>query len=256
MSHKSFARFRAISIAIFVVGVVSAGFAYSLHKRNGPQLRPRKGFTLRMKETTIPVTPRQPGPLEILSANTTRYQRSDGTFKQVRVYYDAKGAVVKKDILFGIPGQGVFSIKSPKGPLEFLSSMPPKEKTSYVPIDDGHNQPRFLRDDWVQGYQTYVLHFPDDDGSGYSDLYCAPELDGTPIRRVYVSIGGVGIEEAVEIKLGDPDDRVFGPLPNFMINYDLFRSKISTMEEAGKHDVAQAMQKELDDQIAKEWRQP
>ena len=251
MSHKSFARFRAISIAIFVIGAVSAGFAYSLHKRNGPQLRHRKGFTLKMESTWIPVIPRQPGPLERVSAKSIRYQRSDGTFKGVGVYYNASGIVVKKDIALGIPGQGVFSINNSHGPLNFLSSMPPKEKTSYVPITDGHNYPNFLRDDWVQGYQTYVLRFPDEEG-GYVEMYCAPELDGQELRTVSVSPGGVSIDEVVQITLGDPDDRVFGPLPNVLVNYDLFKRKIAVMEEAGKHDSAVAMQRELDEQIAKQ----
>jgi hypothetical protein len=108
-----------------------------------------------------------------------------------------------------------------------------------------------LKDDWVQGYQTYVLRFLDQEG-GYTDMYCALELDGEPIRTVTVSPNGIFLEEAVQIKLGDPDDRVFGPLPNLLVNYDHFKSKIAAMEEAGKHDSAEAMQRELDEQIAKE----
>ena len=254
MSHKSFARFRAISIAIFVIGAVSAGFAYTQHKRNGPQLRPRKGFTLRTKNTSMPFNPRQPGPLEITHANSTRYQRSDGTFKQVQIYYNSNDAVVKKEILFGIPGQGVFKINNPQGPLEFLSSMRPKEQASYVRVSDGHSHPNFLRDDWVQGYQTYVLRFPEDDG-GYFEVYCAPELDGEPLRTVSVEPGGVSIKEVVEITLGDPDDRVFGPLPNLLVNYDLFKRKIAITEEAGNHEVAEAMKQQLDEQIAKQMQE-
>jgi hypothetical protein len=256
MSHKSFARFRAISIAILVIGAVSAGFAYSLHKRNGPQLRHRKGFTLRTRDTNVLFVQRlQPFPNEIAYADTIRYQKSDGTFKAVRTYYHVTGRVVKKEITFGIPGQGVFSINNAKGALNFLSSMPPKETTSYARIDDGHGQPTFLRDDWVQGYQTNVLRFPDEDG-GYLDMYCAPELDGQPIREVNVSSGGVGITEVVQIILGDPDDRVFGPLPNLLVNYDFFKRKIALMEEAGKHDTAEALQRELDEQIAKQAQEP
>ena len=256
MSHKSFARFRAISIALFVIGVVSAGFAYSLHKRSGPQLRPRKGFTLRTRDTNMLFVPRlHPFPNEIAYAETIKYQRSDGTFKAVTIYHNANGKVVKKDITLGVPGQGVFKISNSQGPLEFLSAMPPKEKTSYVPIYDGHSHPNFLRDDWVQGYQTYVIRFPDDDGNGYSDMYYAPELDGQPIREVTVSIGGVSIVETVQITLGDPDDRVFGPLPNLLVDYDFFRSKIAIMEESGKRDTAEALQRELDEQIAKQAKE-
>jgi len=253
MSQKSFARLRLISIAIFVVGAVSAVVAYSLHKRSVPELRHRKGFTLRIRSTSTPNTLRKPGPKEITHANTTRYQRSDGTFKQVRTYYNAKNAAIKKDILFGIPGQGVFEISNPRGPLNFLSSMPPKETTSYVAANDGHTEPNFSRDDWVKGYETYVLHFPDPDG-GYTDMYCAAELDGAVVKTVSVSNGAVSIDEVVEITLGEPDERVFGPLPPALVNYDLFRSKIAAMEESGRHEAAEAMQRELEEQIAKQMK--
>ena len=249
MSDKSFVRFRAISIAILVTGVLSAGFAYSLHRVNGPQLRHRKGFTLRTRDTNVLFVPRlQPFPNEIAYADTIRYQKSDGTFKEVT------GAVVRKQITIGIPGQGVFSIDNPHGPLNFLSSMPPKEERSYVPVTDGHNQPNFLKDDWVQGYQTYVLRFLDQEG-GYTDMYCALELDGEPIRTVTVSPNGISLNEVVQIKLGDPEDKVFGPLPHLLVTYDHFKSKIAAMEEAGKHDSAEAMRRELDEQIAKQMKE-
>ena len=139
MSNNSSARIKFVSIGLLILGAVSATLAYSLRPAKGVKLRPRKGFTLRTQDTTISIIPRQPGPQEITHANTIRYQKSDGTFKQVRTYFNADGAVVKKDILFGIPGQGVFKINNARGPLNFLSSMPPKEKTSYVRLDDGHS---------------------------------------------------------------------------------------------------------------------
>lgn len=253
MSQKVFAKFRATSIVIFVMGVVSAGFAYSLQQRNGPQLRERKGFTLRTKTTAIPTIPRQLGPLESIESNATRYQKSDGTFKQVRTYFNAKGEIVKKEILFGIPGQGVFKINNPKGPLEFLSSMRPKEQTSYVRVNDGHSHPNFLRDAWVQGYQTYVLRFPEEDG-GYFEMYCAPELDGQQLRTVSASPGGVSIEQVVEITIGDPDERVFGPLPSLLISYDHYKNQIALTQEAGNHEAAEGMKRVLNEQVAKEMK--
>jgi hypothetical protein len=251
MSDKSFTRFRAVSIAIFVIGAVSAGFAYSLRNQNTPKLRPRKGFTLKTKNTVLPIMSRQAFPREITHSTSIRYQRSDGTFKEVQTYYDANDAIVKKTILFGIPGQGVFKINNNQGPLQFLSSMRPKEQASLARVDDGHSHPNFVRDDWVQGYQTYVLRFPEDDG-GYFEMYCAPELDGQQLRTVAVEPGGVSIHEVVEITLGDPDEKMFGPLPKLLVNYDLFKSQIAATEEAGNHQAAEAMQRQLDQQIAKQ----
>jgi len=253
MSHKSFTRFRAISIAIFVIGAVSAGFAYSLRKPSGPTLRQRKGFTLATKSTVIPIISRQAFPKEITHSNSIRYQRSDGTFKEVQTYYDSNDAVVKKTILFGIPGQGVFSLTNPQGPLQFLSSMRPTEQASYVRVDDGHSHPNFVRDEWVKGYQTYVLRYAEDDG-GYFEVYCAPDLDGEELRTMAVEPGGISIREVVGITMGNPDEKVFGPLPNLLVGYDIFKQKLATAREAGNNEVVEGMQRQLDEQVAKQMR--
>jgi len=254
MSERALTKFKLISVALLIVGLVSAAVAVSLHRTNGTKFRHAKGFTLITKETTIPFVPHQPLPDESTYSVTTRYQRSDGTWKQVRTYYNADGQVVMKDIGYGIPGSGVFRIDKARGELDFVSSMPPIEKTSYVPIDDGHTQPNFLTDDSVAGYQTYVLRFTDQDG-GYTDFYKAPELDGHTIRKVTVSSLGESIAEPLQIKMGDPDNRVFAGLPNWLVNYDHFKEKISVMEEAGKHEAAQALRRDLEEQIAKEVKE-
>jgi len=178
-----------------------------------------------------------------------RYQRSDGTWRQVRTYRAANGKVLNRDIGFGIPGSGVFRMDNRSGTLEFLSAMPPKEETSYVPIIDGHSDPDFVRDDTVQGYATYVLRFSDQDG-GFTEIYYAPELDNLPVKRVTISPAGVGIMEAVSVVLGEPNDLAF-VFPNGIVNFDHFKEKIHTMEESGNHEAAQALQRQMDEQLAK-----
>jgi hypothetical protein len=254
MSQKFLVRFRMISIAVFIVGLLSAAVAYSLQLRGAVKLRHARGFTIVTRETTTFSDPTiKRGPEQIDHVIDVRYQKSDGTWKEVRTYRNATGSVVKKDIGFGIPGRGVFQIDRERGVLNFLSPMPPKEKTSYIPISDGHHSPNFLRDgELVQGYATYVLRFPDDDGGGYMDVYYAPELDGTPIRRVTVFKGGVGIAEAIQIKLGDPDDRAFSSLPKWLIDYDRFKEKIQAMEDSGKPEVAEALRRQLEQYLSQQ----
>jgi hypothetical protein len=213
-------------------------------------MQPTKGFTLRSRDVVTLSIPRQPGPKEIAYSEAVRYQKSDGTFREVRRYLNVNGKVLKKSILIGIPGQGVFSIDLPKGTLSFLSAMPSKDKASFVPVIDGHAHPNFLKDDWVKGYSTYVLRFQDEDG-GYSDMYFSPDLNNQPLKRVNVSAQGVEVEEVFQIDLGDPDDRAFAPLPKWVVNYDLFKQKIAKMEEAGNHSAGAAMRQELDEQIKK-----
>ena len=56
------------------------------------------------------------------------------------------------------------------------------------------------------------------------------------------------------MKPGDPDEGVFGSLPKWLVNYDRFKEKIVAMEESGKHEAAEAMRHELDEQLARQVR--
>lgn len=251
MSERSFAHLKLISIAVFILGLVSAALALSLHQTNGKKLRQRKGFTLVTKQISILNSGTRDGLPMVTQTTTIRYQNSDGTWKQVRTYSDANGKVIKKDIGVGIPGQGVFKLNKGQGTLEFLSSMPPKEASSYVPIKDWPADPNFLKDDWVQGYQAYAVRFLDPNG-GYVDLYFAPELDNELVRKVSVSPYGVAVEELLEVKPGNPAERAFGSLPKWLVNYDLFKQEIATMDERGNHETAEAMRRELAERIARQ----
>jgi len=248
MSERSIARFKVASILVFGLGLLSVGVVYALQANNS-KLRHRTGFTLVMKETAA-VTTNGADAKQIAYTITVRYQRSDGSWRQIRKYYNGLEQVIKKDLGFAVPGRGVFRIDRDRGVLDFLSSMPPKEKTSYVAITNGHDDPHFLKDDNVQGYATYVLRFPDQDG--YTDLYYAPQLDGQIIRKVHVSRNSVAINEPIQITLGDPDDRVFASLPRLVVNYDHFQEKIAAMDERGNHEAAEAMRRELEEELARD----
>lgn len=255
MSHRTFSRFRLISITLFVLGLVSATVALSLHQANKGKLRHRIGFTLTTRDWGATVNPPIfDSPKIIRYSMAVRYQKSDGTWKEIRKYFNSKDELVKKEISMGIPGQGVFKINNATHELEFLSSMAPIEQTSYVKVTDGHENDNYLGTDVVHGYEAYVLRFPDDDG-GYHDHYFVPALDNTCIKRVSWSPFGIGIDDVIDIKIGEPDEKAFDGLPKWLINYDHFKRKIATIEERGQHDTAEAMRKELASQIAKQERQ-
>jgi hypothetical protein len=250
MSAKTYARFRLLCVILFLTGVFSAAIAFTVHKTDTKK-RHAKGFTIVTKETNAPTNGGAPS--EVGYAITVRYHRSDGTWKQIRTYHAANGQVLKRDVGFGIPGTGVFRLDRERRALEFLSSMPPKEETSYVQITNGHDDPHFVREDVVQGYATYVLRFPETDG-GYTELYYASEFDNLPIRRVTVSPNAVSLTEPITIMFGEPDDVVFGSFPKWVVSFEHFKEKISAMEESGNHEAAQAMRQQIEDQLAKQIR--
>jgi hypothetical protein len=96
MSQRSLVRFRIISTAVFVVGLVSAAVTYSLQRQDSVKLRHARGFTIVTKETTTFSDPNiHHGPQQIDHVITVRYQKSDGTWKSIRTYRNASGSVVK-----------------------------------------------------------------------------------------------------------------------------------------------------------------
>lgn len=243
-------RFRVLSIALFITGAVSVVIAYSLPSR-GPETRPAKGFTIVTKETIKLNDPKQQAnPQQSDYVITVRHQKSDGTWKEVRTAYKSDGKVIREHISFGIPGKGVYQ-DSGKGELEFLSAMPSTEVTSLVPIVDSHRDPRFVREEVVQGYNTYVLHYKVDDNGSYEEENYAPELNNYPIRSVKVAPYGVSTTEMVQLTLGNPADDVFTSVPNGTVKYDAFKNKMKALQDDGKHEAADAMRRDLDRQLSK-----
>ena len=246
-------RLRILSIVVFVAGVVSATLAFSLHPAKGHRLRPARGFTIVLKETISLNDPKwQAEPKQADYVITTRYQKSDGTWKEVRTAHKSDGRVLRKHIQFGIPGRGVYEIDRERLTLKFISSMPSKETTSYVPITDGRDHPLYLKDDVVQGYRTYVLHYIVDKDGTYEDEYYAPELNNHHIRGFKWAPYGHSETEMLSVKLGDPDDSVFSSLPQWSVEYDQFEAKIQALADEGKRETAQALQREMQQHMARE----
>ncbi len=238
-------RIRVLTIALFVSGVVSAVIAYALPPK-GPKTRPAKGFTIVTKETIKLNDPKeQANPQQSDYVIRVRNQKSDGTWKEVRTAYKNDGKVIKEQITFGIPGDGVFQDRG-KGELEFLSAMPSAEVTSLVPIVDSHSDPKFVREEVVQGFNTYVLRYEVDNNGSYEEEYYAPELDNYPIRSVKVAPHGVSATEMVQLTLGNPAEDVFTSVPKGPVKYDAFKNKMKALEDDGKHDAADSMRRDLD----------
>jgi len=243
-------RIRILSIALFVTGVVSAVIAYALPPK-APKTRPAKGFTIVTKETIKLIDPKAPAnPLQSDYVITVRSQKSDGTWKEVRTAYKNDGKVIKDQTTFGIPGNGVYQ-DSGKGELEFLSAMPSTEVTSLVPIVDSHNDPKFVREEVVQGYNCYVLRYEIDMDGSYQEEYYAPELDNYPIRSVKVAPHGVSTTEMVQLTLGNPAEEVFTSVLKGPVKYEAFKRKMKVLEDDGKHEAANAMRRDLDRQLSK-----
>ena len=244
MSLFNFNRLRALSIIVFIVGTVTAGLGYSLNW--SMQSTSGLGFTITSKETFTP----SDGGTPLLGITKVRYQKSDGTWKEVRTYHNPDGTVKEINTAFAQIGRGVFQVDEKNRTLTFISFKRVKQldSTTYDPRKD----PRFIREDSVFGYQTQVLRFPEDDGSGYTEIHLAPALQNFPIKQVHVSSKGTAVEEPVKIEVGNPPESVFKSLPDWPVKYDDFKDKIQATEDAGNHEMAEQMRHELQQLVLQE----
>lgn len=224
-------KIRLLLIMLIVAGVVSAAIAFARPQKD-LKMRRARDFTIVTKETIKLHDPKmQAHPQQADYVVTVRSQRSDGAWKEVRTRYKSGGTVLSETTTFGIPGEGAFQVGNVSRELEFLSAMPSREITSYVPVTDGRSDPRYVRDEVVQGYSTYVLHYKVDKNGSYEEEYFAPELDNYPIRSVKVAPYGIAVTEMLQLIPGEPAEEVFTSLPKGLVKYDHFNQKIKNLED-------------------------
>lgn len=237
MSYVISNRFKTLSVAMLLLGAVTAGYAYSTRlvqqRRHGAV-----AFTLTSRQTATPADGTPAGTI-----TEVRYQKSDGTWKQVRTYFGPDGKMLKEDIAFGQVGRGVFHVDEENKALQFLSQMEavPVNRAGY----DRHKDEKFVREEMVLGYRTEVLRFAKNDGSSYMEEYYAPALGGLAIKTVTVNSRGTSVKEPVQIQLGEPPESEFIVLPGWPVRYDFYQDKIRTAEERGEHETVKQMREVL-----------
>lgn len=230
LAHK----LRFASLAVLGLGVVALILAY---QSRATSQEGRQGFTLYSTMTTI----MQDGS-QAITGNRIRYQRADGSFKQVTNYLAPDGTVTKTDILFGSPNRGVFLVEERAKKIQFLSSL--SEKSIALSEKDLHSSHRnIVREETLMGYRVLVAR--DGDDSTYTELYHAPSLMGFQIKTVSVGPDSTLKIEPTKIVPGNPAASEIAKVPRYPMAYDLFEEKIKTVEERGGVEAAQQMRETL-----------
>ncbi|MGB7926420.1 MAG: hypothetical protein WCF57_24475 [Pyrinomonadaceae bacterium] len=238
MSGATSKRIRTLSATVFVLGMITAAFAFTLNQVRKPKLV--LAYTMVSKRTFTPSDGGKPRH----EVTMVRYQKSNGMWKGVVTYFNPDGTVYKTTTTFGQPGRGVFQLDEGKRQISFISPM--EQAVAELPLFDLRNDPRFIKEASVLGYTTLVLRDTEEDGSGdYTEDYHAPALRNLSIKTVAVSERGTSVLEPVELKVGEPDESEFNSLPDWKINYDLYQEKIQALEDSGRHEVADQMRQEL-----------
>lgn len=237
MSSTTSKRIRTLSVAVFLLGVVTAAFALTLNQVRKP--RSVLAYTIISKRTFTPAD----GGAPRHEVTMARYQKSDGTWKELITYFDPNGAFYKKTTAFGQPGRGVFQVDEEKKEMSFISPM--ESAIADLPLFDLRNDPRLVKEASVLGYQTFVLREIEDSSGDYTENYLAPAFHNLSLKSISFSERRMSVLEPVEIKIGEPNEGEFTSLPNWEIKYDLFQEKIQVLEDRGNNEVADQMRQEL-----------
>lgn len=226
-------KLRIAALSVFTAGVVT--FSLALYSKAKPK-QSVQGFTL---YSTMTTTPKDGQPVK--TGTRVRYQRSDGTFKQVTTYYNPDGAVRKTDVLFGEPNHGVFAVDEKAKTTEFISGLKP---SSIIISEDDllKNHHNIVREDSILGYRVMVARLNDDGNGSYLELYHAPALMGFQIKTVDVNTAGYKLViEPTKIVLGDPSNADLSASSNYPIAYNIYEQKIKALEERGENESATEM---------------
>jgi hypothetical protein len=230
LSHK----LRFASLAVLGLGVVALILAY---QSRATSQEGRQGFTLYSTMTTI-----MEGGTPAITGTRIRYQRADGSFKQVTTYLAPDGTTTKTDILYGLPNRGVFLVEEKEKRIEFISSL--SEKSIVLSEEDLHSVHRnIVREENLLGYRVLVARVGDD--SDYTELYHAPSLMGFQIKTVSANPTSTLTIEPTKIVLGNPPASEIANVPRYPMSYLLFEEKIKTVEDRGSAEAAQKMRETL-----------
>ena len=230
LSHK----LRLASLCVLGLGVVALILAY---QSRATSQGGRQGFTLYSTMTTI-----MQGGTPAITGTRIRYQRADGSFKQVTTYLAPDGKTSRTDILYGSPHRGVFLVDEGDKRIEFISSL--SEKSIALSEEDLHGSHRnIVGEETLMGYKVLVAR--DGDDTNYTELYHAPSLMGFQIKTVSVGPDSTLKIEPTKIVLGNPAASEIANVPHYPMSYILFEEKIQTMEERGSADAARQMRETL-----------
>ena len=195
---------RSLSLGSLLIGTLTmVGFIVFAKGKHNPPMQ--QGFTLTITNMVYPAngTP-------FVSGTTTRYQRSDGSWKKMTTLPDGR-----INVGYGKPGRGVFEVDENDHKLIYVgpsSGMMPNEAQLRA-------DPKFVGEERVSGYRTLHLHFAEPNGQ-YTDTYFCPDLQGYPLRTVTVSSSGSRtVWEATQITSGEPS---FEAIPDYPVDESRF----------------------------------
>lgn len=174
-----------------------------------------------------------------LLQTTRRYQRADGAYKLVHTIQSQNSSAGRVETVFGFVGLGAFRLDEARRQLVFISPMTeeePEDVEGYLRAD-----PRFNREEEVQGQRSIVWRTSTHRDTGFVEEYRAPALGGLLIKRVEESARGRQVLEPTEIDMGEPAANLFVELEQYPADYARYEESIARADREQRLDAARLM---------------
>ena len=196
---------------ILAVAVALVGLSVFLASRFGPssvgagrEEPTATGFTMVSKQFL-----KQDDGTRLLVGIWTRYQRSDGAFRQDNARVMPDGELVVTASSISVPGEGYVRAVRGRGVIdERPGEAATAPFTTLESIDDMKSNPGFgyrvLGTETILGFETHIVEQTTPDGHRFKSNV-APQLLGLPIRLEIDTM----LVEPMSIVLGELDDLVF-----------------------------------------------
>lgn len=206
---------RLVPVAVFLLGAITAGVGYAV-KQTRTQLlgtQPRTGFKVTYNQTYTSADGREHEHAAVIE----RYEKADGSWKQVTTWLNPDGTVRSVSKVYGLNGRGVFRVNEKTKQLIFIGDRPAQMPDFSEAAT--RRDPTFIGDASMLGYKTLVLRTPFDGGSGYAEHHVAPALQGVYLKTVF-NEGEINAIEAMKIEVGEPPANEFTDMPDYPVSYE------------------------------------
>lgn len=178
----------------------------------------------------------------ILQAKIERWQKSDGSWKEMTTNYDKDGNIAETYNKYAINGRGLFGVNEKKKQLQFLSSRP-----DVIPAfseETFRKNPRFGGESALLGYKTLIERIDEGDGE-LTEFHRAPELNGFIVKIFSTSAdGSKTVIEATDIIIAEFSDSEYGVMPEYPVVYDSYKKAVDATKDSNPN-TAKEMEKNL-----------
>ena len=223
--------FSLVAVLILGLGLAAAGIGLTVKHRydnskHENHITNRTPYTMTRTKTLYPN-----GGTPFLKAVFTRFQKSDGSFKEIIQTYKPDGTPGETGTLIGVASRGVFSVNEATKTLVFQSQ---KDHVFHLLNEKAmkENTATYLGEKTILGFRCLGQRDPED-----TETYISPEL-GFPLLETITGSTDRVVTEAIRVDLGEPADF---QLPDYRVDYTRYENRIANMEKEGRPDLAKQM---------------